>query len=61
MGVDRLLKHSEENILKQQTLEKKQGIDKNTKSGRSGHTKPKTSAGKQIWFEFQLFLVFRHI
>uniref|UniRef100_A0A7N0UDN3 Chromo domain-containing protein n=1 Tax=Kalanchoe fedtschenkoi TaxID=63787 RepID=A0A7N0UDN3_KALFE len=44
VGADRLLKHTEENVLKQQALEKKQGVDKNTKSGRGGHTKPKSSA-----------------
>lgn len=43
--MDRILKYTEENILKQQALDKKQGVDKNTKSGRSTHTKPKSSAG----------------
>lgn len=39
------MKNTEENILKQQALDKKAGVDKNTKSGRSAQTKPKSSAG----------------
>ncbi|KAL0381872.1 UNVERIFIED_CONTAM: protein MRG1 [Sesamum angustifolium] len=42
--MDRLMKHTEENIQKQQALDKKAGVDKNTKSGRSAQTKPKGSA-----------------
>lgn len=45
VGVDRLMKHNEENVLKQQALDKKQGVDKNVKSGRSAQTKPKSSTG----------------
>nr|XP_043614602.1 protein MRG1 [Erigeron canadensis] len=41
VGIDRLMKYTEENIAKQQALVKKQGVDKNTKSGRSTQTKPK--------------------
>ncbi|KAI3785107.1 hypothetical protein L1987_44219 [Smallanthus sonchifolius] len=41
VGVDRLMKYTEENIQKQQALDKKQGVDKNPKSGRSTQTKPK--------------------
>ncbi|KAK9067026.1 hypothetical protein SSX86_014350 [Deinandra increscens subsp. villosa] len=41
VGVDRLMKYTEENIQKQQALDKKQGVDKNPKSGRSAQTKPK--------------------
>lgn len=41
VGADRLMKLTEENILKQQALDKKQGVDKNPKSGRSAQTKPK--------------------
>ncbi|XP_065873990.1 protein MRG1 [Euphorbia lathyris] len=48
IGTDRLLKHTEENVSKQQTLEKKQGIDRNSKLGRSGQTKPKTSADAKV-------------
>ncbi|KAB5547856.1 hypothetical protein DKX38_011262 [Salix brachista] len=43
VGMDRLMKHTPDNVLKQQTLEKKQGIDKNLKPGRSSQTKPKNS------------------
>lgn len=39
------MKHTEENVLKQQALDKKQGVDKNSKSGRSAQNKPKSSAG----------------
>ncbi|XP_031396895.1 protein MRG1 isoform X2 [Punica granatum] len=44
VGADRLLKYTEENIMKQQALEKKQGIDRNPKSGRLTQHKPKISA-----------------
>ncbi|BFG35887.1 hypothetical protein CerSpe_221610 [Prunus speciosa] len=44
VGGDRLLKNTEDNIMKQQALDKKQGVDKNTKSGRSAQTKPKSSS-----------------
>ncbi|KAK9949040.1 hypothetical protein M0R45_004586 [Rubus argutus] len=53
VGVDRILKYTEENILKQQALDKKQGVDKNTKSGRSTHTKPKSSADAKVEKEDQ--------
>ncbi|CAO2828219.1 unnamed protein product [Amaranthus hypochondriacus] len=43
VGTDRLMKYTDENIQKQRALEKKQGADKNHKSGRSTLTKPKTS------------------
>ncbi|CAN1815115.1 Protein MRG1 [Linum perenne] len=39
------MKHTEENILKQQALDKKQNIDKSSRLGR-GHTKPKNSSGQ---------------
>ncbi|CAI9261581.1 unnamed protein product [Lactuca saligna] len=45
VGVDRLMKNTEENILKQQALDKKQGVDRNSKSGKSTQTKPKVSSG----------------
>lgn len=45
VGMDRLMKHTEENVLKQQALDKKQGADKNLKSVRATHTKPKISSG----------------
>ncbi|XP_031253621.1 protein MRG1 isoform X2 [Pistacia vera] len=41
VGADRLLKHTEENLMKQQALQKKQGVDKSSKSGRSAHSKQK--------------------
>ncbi|XP_055804464.1 protein MRG1 [Solanum dulcamara] len=43
VGADRLMKHTEDNVLKQQALDKKQGMEKNTKSGRSAPAKPKSS------------------
>ncbi|XP_019076603.1 protein MRG1 isoform X5 [Vitis vinifera] len=43
VGMDRLMKHTEENVLKQQALDKKQGAEKNPKSGRSAQAKPKSS------------------
>ncbi|GMY11831.1 protein MRG1 isoform X1, partial [Fagus crenata] len=48
VGVDRLMKHTEENVLKQQALDKKQGVDKNAKSGRSAQTKPKSSTDVKV-------------
>ncbi|KAK4346628.1 hypothetical protein RND71_032967 [Anisodus tanguticus] len=45
VGADRLMKHTEDNVLKQQALDKKQGMEKSTKSGRSAQAKPKSSAG----------------
>ncbi|XWS45215.1 hypothetical protein CRYUN_Cryun15aG0117000 [Craigia yunnanensis] len=43
VGADRLMKHTEENVMKQQALDKKQGVDKSSKSVRSSQTKPKSS------------------
>ncbi|XP_062155440.1 protein MRG1 isoform X4 [Alnus glutinosa] len=48
VGADRLMKHTEENITKQQALDKKQGVDKNLRSGRSAQTKPKSSADTKV-------------
>ncbi|KAG5241481.1 protein MRG [Salix suchowensis] len=48
VGMDRLMKHTPDNVLKQQTLEKKQGIDKNLKPGRSSQTKPKNSTDSKM-------------
>ncbi|XP_076916271.1 protein MRG1-like [Bidens hawaiensis] len=45
VGADRLMKHTKENIQKQQSLDQKQGVDKNSKSGRSTQTKPKILNG----------------
>ncbi|XP_057806726.1 protein MRG1 [Salvia miltiorrhiza] len=48
VGMDRLMKYTEENIMKQQALDKKAGVDKNTKSGRSAQAKPKSSADAKM-------------
>ncbi|XP_010028169.2 protein MRG1 isoform X1 [Eucalyptus grandis] len=42
VGPERLMKYTEENIMKQQVLDKKQGVDKNPKSGRMTQNKPKS-------------------
>jgi len=47
VGEDRLMKHTEENVMKQLALDKKQNVDKNVKSGRSTQAKGKTSTGNQ--------------
>ncbi|CAN4079724.1 unnamed protein product [Withania somnifera] len=43
VGADRLMKHTEDNVLKQQAVDKKQGMEKNAKSGRL-QAKPKSLA-----------------
>ena len=48
VGTDRLMKHTDENLQKQRALDKKQGVDKSSKSGRSAQTKPKASSGNSI-------------
>ncbi|XP_028764054.1 protein MRG1 [Neltuma alba] len=48
VGEDRLMKHTEENVLKQQALDKKQGVDKNVKSGRSAQAKAKNSTDAKV-------------
>ncbi|XP_031253622.1 protein MRG1 isoform X3 [Pistacia vera] len=48
VGADRLLKHTEENLMKQQALQKKQGVDKSSKSGRSAHSKQKGSTDAKV-------------
>ena len=52
VGEDRLMKHTEENVLKQLALDKKQNVDKNVKSGRSTQAKGKTSTGNQRSFKW---------
>lgn len=47
VGMDRLMKHTEENVEKQQALDKKQGVEKN-KSGRSTQAKPKSSTETKL-------------
>ncbi|KAI4330771.1 hypothetical protein MLD38_029024 [Melastoma candidum] len=45
VGADRLLKYNDENMTKQRALEKKkQGKEKNPKSGRAAQNKPKVSS-----------------
>lgn len=46
VGMDRLLKFTDENIKRQQALAKKQGADKHPKTGRSSQMKPKSSTGE---------------
>ncbi|KAK6923090.1 MRG domain [Dillenia turbinata] len=48
VGTHRLMKYTEENIMKQQALEKKQGTDKSSKSGRTNQAKPKTSTDGKV-------------
>ncbi|KAL2906360.1 Protein MRG1 [Bienertia sinuspersici] len=48
VGTDRLLKYTDENIQKQQALEKKQGAEKHHKSGRSAQTKSKGSIDAKV-------------
>ncbi|XP_022843739.1 protein MRG1 isoform X1 [Olea europaea var. sylvestris] len=48
VGMDRLMKHTEENVLKQQALDKKAGVDKNAKSWRSSQVKPKSSSDSKL-------------
>ncbi|GAV74862.1 MRG domain-containing protein/Tudor-knot domain-containing protein [Cephalotus follicularis] len=48
VGMDRLMKHTDENVLKQQALDKKQGVDKSLKSGRSAQVKPKGSTDVKV-------------
>eukprot|EP00258_Populus_trichocarpa_P045566 XP_024461585.1 protein MRG1 isoform X2 [Populus trichocarpa] len=48
VGMDRLMKHTPDNVLKQQALEKKQGVDKSLKPGRSSQTKPKNSTDSKM-------------
>ncbi|MCI07633.1 nuA4 complex subunit EAF3-like protein, partial [Trifolium medium] len=40
------MKNTDENIEKQHALDKKQGVDKNVRSGRSAQAKAKSSTGK---------------
>jgi mortality factor 4-like protein 1 len=41
------MKNTDENIEKQRALDKKQGVDKNVKSGRSAQAKAKSSTGEK--------------
>ncbi|KAK7263196.1 hypothetical protein RJT34_30783 [Clitoria ternatea] len=48
VGEDRLMKHTEENVLKQLALDKKLNVDKNVKSGRSTQAKAKGSMDAKV-------------
>ncbi|CAK8562453.1 unnamed protein product [Lathyrus sativus] len=48
VGESRLMKHTEANVVKQHALDKKQGVDKNVKSGRSTHGKAKSSTDAKV-------------
>ncbi|RAL40749.1 unnamed protein product [Cuscuta campestris] len=48
VGTDRLMKFTDENIMKQQELDKKQGVEKNPKLGRSSQTKPRNLADLRV-------------
>ncbi|CAA2964774.1 Hypothetical predicted protein [Olea europaea subsp. europaea] len=48
LGMDRLMKHTEENVLKQHALDTKVGVDKNAKSRRSSQVKPKSSSDSKL-------------
>nr|AFK35210.1 unknown [Medicago truncatula] len=48
VGESRLMKHNDENVVKQRALDKKQGVDKNVKSGRSAQVKAKSSADAKV-------------
>ncbi|OIW09686.1 hypothetical protein TanjilG_06492 [Lupinus angustifolius] len=48
VGEDRLMKPTEENVKKQQALDKKQNAEKNVKSGRSSQPKAKTSIDAKV-------------
>ncbi|XP_024930442.3 protein MRG1 [Ziziphus jujuba] len=47
VGVERLMKHTEENVQKQRALNAKQEKDKRTKLARSSQIKPKSMRGKK--------------
>nr|GMD55282.1 protein MRG1 isoform X1 [Ipomoea batatas] len=47
-GTQRLMKLTDDNIIKQQALDKKLGVEKNTKLGRSAQAKPKASVDPKI-------------
>jgi len=62
VSADRLLKHTEENLVKQKALDKKQGVEKGTKSGRSAQTKTRSSAGEFFpphwpWWEYMIHIL----
>ncbi|CAJ2635338.1 unnamed protein product [Trifolium pratense] len=48
VGESRLMKNTDENIEKQHALDKKQGVDKNVRSGRSAQAKAKSSTEAKV-------------
>ncbi|KAF1872491.1 hypothetical protein Lal_00016792 [Lupinus albus] len=48
VGEDRLMKPTEENVKKQQALDKKQNAEKNVRTGRSSQPKAKTSVDAKV-------------
>ncbi|CAI8609319.1 unnamed protein product [Vicia faba] len=48
VGESRLMKHTEANVVKQHALDKKQGVDKNVRSGRSTQGKAKSSTDAKV-------------
>ncbi|GMJ08721.1 MORF related gene 1 [Hibiscus trionum] len=48
VAADRLLKNTEENVKKQQALDRKQGVEKGPRPGRSSQTKPKSSTDAKV-------------
>ncbi|KAL4292012.1 hypothetical protein GQ457_14G003510 [Hibiscus cannabinus] len=48
VAADRLLKNTEENVKKQQALDRKQGVEKGSRPGRSSQTKPKSSTDAKV-------------
>lgn len=56
MDVDRLKKHTEENVQRMEADNKKQGIDKNTRAGRASQSKPRNSTGLPYSLVSFLFL-----
>ncbi|KAJ9540761.1 hypothetical protein OSB04_027267 [Centaurea solstitialis] len=48
VSAERLMKYTPENILEQQALDKKHGVDRNPKSGRSNQTKPKIANDSKV-------------
>ncbi|XP_039026163.1 protein MRG1-like [Hibiscus syriacus] len=48
VAADRLMKNTEENVRKQQALDRKQGVEKGSRPGRSSQTKPKSSTDAKL-------------
>jgi len=50
VGMDRLMKHTEENMRKKHALDEKHGIDKNPKAPRGPLAKSKSTNGQTVLF-----------